>query len=185
MKCIRSSGPPSQQKFLLYHSRNSYCITAEILIASQQCFPRQYIPLSLTTDCSTTALHVFADASPKAYGTGVYIHCNNHSLLVMLKSRVAPVKQHSLPRPGLMIAAVAACLGLFVVQSLNLNAYWSDSQIVLCWLQSKKKFKPFIDHRVRAIQTVSTTWQYCPTACNPADLLTHRLTAQQLVDSMQ
>ena len=148
-------------------------ITAEILIASLQCFPRQYIPLSLTTDCSATALHVFADASPKAYGAVVYIQCNNHSSLVMSKSRVAPVKQHSLPRLELMAAVIAARLGSFVVQSLNLNAstfYWSDSQIVLCWLQSKKKLKPFIDHRVREIQIVSSTWQYCPMACNPADL---------------
>ena len=161
-------------------------ITADILIASQQWFPRQYIPSLLTASPSATALHVFADASPKAYGAATYIQCGNYSSLVMSKSRVAPVKQQSLPRLELMAAVVAARLGSFVHSSLNLNVsmyYWSDSQIVLCWLKSKKKLKSFIDHRVTEIKATTSLWKYCPTACNPAELLTCGLTAQQLADS--
>ena len=161
-------------------------ITADISVASKLCFPRQYIPTLLTADHSTTALHIFADASTKAYGAVVYIQCDNQSSLVISKSRVAPIKQHSLPRLELMAAVVAARLGSFVADSLNHrtnNYYWSDSQIVLCWLKSKKKLPPFVAHRVTEIQTTSSPWQYCPTACNPADLLTRGLTAQQLVDS--
>ena len=97
-----------------------------------------------------------------------------------------PLKQHSLPRLELMAAVIAARLGTFVVESLNLRTStycWSDSQIVLCWLKSKKKLKPFIEHRVTEIQASSSPWQYFPTACNPADLLTRGLTAQQLADS--
>jgi len=123
-------------------------ITADITLASQQCFPRQYIPKILTADSPAIALHVFDDASPKAYGAVVYIQCGNQSSLVISKSRIAPLKQHSLPRLELMAAAVAARLGLFVVTSLNLRTktfYWSDSQIVLCWLKSKKKLHPFIE----------------------------------------
>ena len=134
-------------------------ITADILIASQQYFPRQYIPSLPTADSSATVLHVFADASPKAYRAVVYIQCDNHSLLVMSKSRVAPVKQQSLPRLELMAAIIAARLGSFVVKSLNFRTntcYWSDSQIVLCRLKSKKKLKPFIEHRVTEIQTTSS-----------------------------
>ena len=59
----------------------------------------------------------------------------------MSKSRVAPVKQHSLPRLELMAAVVAARLGSFVDSSLNLSVnmyYWSDSQIVLCWLKARR-----------------------------------------------
>jgi len=131
-------------------------ITADISLASQQCFPRQYIPTLLTADSYTTALHVFADASTKAYGAVVYIQCGNQSSQVISKSRIAPLKRHTLPRLELMAAVVAARLGLFVVNSFNLKTntyYWSDSQIVLCWLKSKKKLQPFIEHRVKEIQT--------------------------------
>ena len=106
-------------------------IVADISIASQQCFPRQCIP---KLDPSAATLHVFADASPKAYGAAVYIHCGNHSSLLISKSRVAPVKQHTQPRLELMAAVIAARLGSFVVNSLNHTTdtfYWSDSQIVL------------------------------------------------------
>jgi len=65
---------------------------------------------------------------------------------------------------------------------LNIN-FWSDSQIVLCWLQSKKKLKPFIEHRVKGLLAVSSSWSYCPTDCNLADLLTRGLSAQQFVTS--
>ena len=104
----------------------------------------------------------------------------------MSKSHVAPLKQHTLPRLELMAAVIAARLGSFVVDSLTHNTvihYWSDSQIVLCWLQSKKKPKPFIEHRVKEILAISSIWKYCPTACNPADLLTRGLPAEQLVNS--
>ena len=160
-------------------------ICADILAVSQQRFSRQYIPRLLLAD-SANALHVFADASPKAYGAVVYIQRGNQSSLVISKSRVAPLKQQSLPRLELMAAVIAARLGSFVMDSLDLKTniyYWSDSQIVLCWLKSKKKLKSFIDHRVKEIQTTSSSWQYCPTAYNPADLLTRGLTAQQLADS--
>ena len=158
-------------------------IVADISIASQQCFPQQCIP---KLDPSATTLHVFADASPKAYGAAVYIQCGNHSSLLISKSRVALVKQHTLPRLELMAAVIAARLGSFVVNSLNHTTdifYWSDSQIVLYWIQSKKSLKPFIKHRVKEILDISSSWGYCPTACNPADLVIRGLTAEQLVDS--
>ena len=94
-------------------------ITPDILVASQY-FPRQFIPNLPLADSSVIALHVFADASPKAYGAVVYIQCGNHSSLVISKSRVAPLKQHSLPRLELMAAVIAARLGSFVVNSQHI-----------------------------------------------------------------
>jgi len=35
---------------------------------------------------------------------------------------------------------------------------------------------------LKDILAISTSWNYCPTACNLADLLTHGLQVQQLVD---
>ena len=158
-------------------------VVADISVALRQHFPRQYIPMLQMGDPSPTILHVFADASPKAYGTAVYIQYGNHSSLVMSKSCLAPLKQHRLE---LMAAVLAARLGSIVVDSLTHNTiihYWSDSQIVLCWLQSKKKLKPFIEYTVKEILAISSIWKYCPTACNPADLLTRGLPAEQLINS--
>ena len=169
MTCIRSNGPPSQQKFLMLHNSASRDNTS--------------LYLYITTDCSATALHVFADASLKVYGAVIHIQFNNHSSLVMSKSHVAPVKQHSPPRLELMAAVVAARLGSFVVQSLNLDAstfYWSDSHLLaskqeetwtIYWPQSKRNSDCIINMAV------------LPYGWYPTDLLTCGLTAQRLADS--
>jgi len=109
-------------------------IVANISVALQQSFQRQYIHILTVVDPSSTILHVFAVASPKAYGAAVCIQHGNYSSLVISKLRVAPLKQNTLSRLKLMVAAVAAHLGSFVVDSLNHTYkiyYWSDSQIVL------------------------------------------------------
>ena len=46
----------------------------------------------------TTQFHVFADASIKAYSAVAYLQVNNHTALVIAKTRVAPVKQLTLPK---------------------------------------------------------------------------------------
>ena len=54
------------------------------------------------------------------------------------------------------------------------------SQIVLHRLRSTKEHKPFVANRVREIKELTslTDWKYCPTADNPADLLTRSITSQ-------
>ena len=51
------------------------------------------------------------------------------------------------------------------------------------WIYSDKKLKPFVSNRVAEIRSVCTTWRYCPSADNPADLLTRGITADQLYKS--
>ena len=62
---------------------------------------------------------------------------------------------------------------------------WTDSQIVLYWLQSNKKLDTFVSHRVTEIHqlTSSAKWNFCPTSDNPADLLTRGITSSQLKSS--
>ena len=129
-------------------------------------------------------LHVFADASTKAYGTVVLLSCPEQTIFVMAKGRVAPLKRITLPKLELMPAVIAARLARFVVESLgqNVSVHLStDSQIVLFWLQSNKFLPQFISHRVGEIQQLipSATWRHCPTADNPADLLTRGLSFEQ------
>ena len=47
-------------------------------------------------------LHLFTDASKKAYGACAYIVGPNQAMLVMSKNRVAPTKKIKLPKLGLM-----------------------------------------------------------------------------------
>jgi len=99
-------------------------------------------------------LHVFADASIKAYGAVVFLLRSDQTTLVMAKGRVAPLKQVTLPRLELMAAVIASRLTRFVTDSLRLDVpthLWTDSQIVLFWLQSTKPLPQFIEHWVREI----------------------------------
>ena len=59
--------------------------------------PRQYFPLSSTWP-NDVKLHVFVDASTKAYGTVAYLNSSqeNYSSFVMAKSRIAPTKELTL-----------------------------------------------------------------------------------------
>ena len=109
----------------------------------------------------------------------------------MAKTRVAPIKQLTLPKLELMAALIGARLLSFIHNTMmdlypTLEVYlWSDSQIVLSWLHSNKQLKQFIANRVNSIRELfpPSIWHYCPTQENPADVLTRGLTNQQMLSS--
>ena len=84
------------------------------------------------TPSSPVALHIFADASTKAYGAVAYLHQNKQVAFTMSKTRVAPLKPLTLPRLELSAAVLAARFGDFIVRSLQhshfqINTHlWSD-----------------------------------------------------------
>nr|XP_006815893.1 PREDICTED: uncharacterized protein LOC102809680 [Saccoglossus kowalevskii] len=132
-------------------------------------------------------LHVFVDASDKAYGAAVYLHRDMHSSLVIAKSRVAPQKQDiTLPRLELMAALTGSRLLRFVFDAfkgkINIEQYimWSDSQIVLHWLKRDKRLPIFVANRVREINQFPCVIKYCPTLDNPADLVTRGISDNKL-----
>ena len=65
------------------------------------------------------ALHAFADASMKAYGTVAYLQSGNQVDLVMAKTRVCPLKKTTLPRLELWAIAIAANLAKFIISELQ------------------------------------------------------------------
>lgn len=162
-------------------------IAANIAEATTLPIIRKYTASIPTPHGTSTNIHVFADASHKAYGAVAYIQQDQQpASLLMSKSRAAPLKQLSLPRLELKAAVLAAKLSVFIRTSLNIDCtlyLWSDSQIVLHWIASQKTLKPFISHRVNEIRSISTCWKYCPSVDNPADLLTRGVTFQQMNSS--
>ena len=118
----------------------------------------------------------------------VYFQQGNISLLTVSKSRAAPLKTLSVLKLELMAAVLAARLCLFITTSSNITCsvqLWTDGQIVLYWITSKRKLKPFVVNCVSEIESVLTSWRNCLSANNPANLLTQSLTYGQLHSSVQ
>ena len=160
-----------------------HCIASNLMQAPQFHIPRWYFSNDQFT------LHVFVDVSMKAYGAVAYICDGTHSSFVMAKARVAPLKGHTLPRLELMAALTGSRICKFISSSLDHLRFniimWSDSQIALCWISSKKRLKPFVTNRVNETQELlpNATWKYIPTHDNPADLVTRGISFTTLNDS--
>ncbi|XP_037924328.1 uncharacterized protein LOC119660022 [Hermetia illucens] len=120
------------------------------------------IPRYLETKNATVSLHAFSDASERAYGVVIYLRSvNNHGdikvTLLCSKSRMAPLKTITLPRLELCAATFWARLTDRVTKILNMDIgsihYWTDSQIVLAWTQSRPSlFHTFVANRISSIQ---------------------------------
>lgn len=109
----------------------------------------------------------------------------NH--FVMPKSTITSTKELTLLQWELTAAMISTRLDSYLQGQLHESKVylWSNSQIVLQWLRSTKELTPFISYYAREIkERISvTTWKYCPTLDNPADLLTRCIKSQQLTSS--
>ncbi|XP_063636012.1 uncharacterized protein LOC134806617 [Cydia splendana] len=140
-------------------------------------------------------IHVFSDASERAYGACLYIRSIDRSgqvkvHLLTSKSKIVPIKPTTIPRLELCGALMAARLCNKVVSSLTLHfnerRFWCDSTIVLGWLRTPPtNLKSFVRNRVHEIQesTGGHTWSYVPSKDNPADLVSRGVKADQISGS--
>ena len=111
-------------------------------------------------------LCVFSDASQDAFGTCAYIRQRTNGdkyqvRLIAAKSRVAPLKQLSVPRLELQAAVLASRLAKTIEQESRLQfksvKLFTDSSITLAWLQSPSgSFKPFVSSRVHEEKSRAT-----------------------------
>lgn len=127
-------------------------------------------------------LHGFGDASTKAYCAVVYlVYVTKEGIYAKLltsKSRVAPLKELTIPRLELMSARILAQLMDTVKKALESQLkfsrvrYWSDSRTALCWIQNRGEWKQFVRHRVNEILKLTNKehWGHCPGEENPADI---------------
>ena len=151
-------------------------------------FPRCLQPANVSGD---SELHVFTDASAVAYGAVAYLlwpTVNGPEVrLVAAKARVAPLRQTTIPRLELMASLVASRLAQTICDEFKIKpasvTFWSDSRIVLHWLNSKSvSFKPFVGVRVAKIQSIwdPNFWRFVPTELNPADDLSRGILLEEV-----
>ena len=137
---------------------------------------------SLKQEVLECYLHGFGDASNKAYCAVVYFVYRTwdgvHVRLLTSRSRVAPLKELTIPRLELMSARILAQLMSTVKNALeeqvtlNGTSYWLDSKTAICWIQNRGEWKQFVRHRVNEILKLSAKdeWRHCPGEDNPADI---------------
>ena len=104
------------------------------------------------------SLCVFADASQEAFGACAYIRQKTKEstyevTFVAAKSRVAPLKQLTIPRLELQAAVLASRLAKSILDERRIQfesvKFLTDSTITLAWIQcASRSFKPFVSSRV-------------------------------------
>ena len=95
-------------------------ITSNIQQTSAFSIPRYYFDCNYSYG-ETKQIHIFVDASMKAYGAVAYIRQGKCSSLVMSKTRIAPLKGLTLPWLKLMAALIGTRLYKFISSSLALD----------------------------------------------------------------
>lgn len=156
------------------------------------------IPRRVVSDLSSNvSLHGFCDASQEAYGACIYLcsRLTNAKIqvrLLMSKSRVAPMHTTTIPRlelcgalllSELMVEARTelARIGI-TVQSTDIHL-WTDSTVVIGWIQAEVQLKVFVANRVTQIRDMTEIkmWRYVPTSDNPADLISRGVPVESIL----
>nr|XP_049706077.1 uncharacterized protein LOC126056582 [Helicoverpa armigera] len=137
-------------------------------------------------------LYGFSDASKLAYAAVVYLRVVDemgviHVSLIASKTKVAPVKQVSIPRLELCGAVLLTKLILEVADVMNIqkeNLYaFTDSEVVLAWLNSHpSRWKTFVANRVSEILSNLDThhWAHVASKQNPADCASRGICPSEL-----
>jgi hypothetical protein len=128
-------------------------------------------------------LHGFCDASERAYAAVVYLVVQTDSercvRFVASKTRVAPLRELSIPRLELLSSLLLARLmdtatnSLLPSISLGHPICYTDLKVALYWMVgSTKEWKQFVQNRVSDIRGLVpiSCWRHCRGTDNPADL---------------
>ncbi|XP_066592932.1 uncharacterized protein [Prorops nasuta] len=142
-------------------------------------------------------LHGFCDASQYGYGACIYIKTKNTQgeskcQLLCAKSRVAPIKELTIPRLELCAASILAKLYQDTIKVIDLKPndifLWSDSMIVIHWINMQaSKLKPFVANRVTSIlkMTLASWWCHVASENNPADALSRGQMPKEFVNNQK
>ena len=137
-------------------------------------------------DAKEVELHVFVDASDRAFSAVAYVRIidNNHNISVTFlaaRAKVGPIKQISVNRMELQAAVLGCRLANQIKSEMALQFtrryFWYDSMTVGAWINSKNRtYKTFVALRVTELleSTTRNEWRYVRSHQNPADLATKR-----------
>lgn len=138
-------------------------------------------------------LNHFSDACENGYGTVSFLKLTNdkglvHCALMMGKSRVAPLKQTTIPRMELTAAMMAVNVDKMMRKELEIDlqdsAFWTDSTAVLKYIANEAlRLKTFVANRIAAIKenTNVEQWNHVDTSENPADCASRGLTVEKFL----
>lgn len=148
--------------------------------------------LHVSSAIKSIELHGFSDASHLAMAAVVYIRVTTnldevYVTLVCAKTKVAPLKQLTIPRLELTAALLLSRLISNTKCALDLTEcpifLWTDSAVTLTWISANPaRWKDFIRNRVTVIQEIvpSASWKFVPGKENPADCTTRGVNANLL-----
>lgn len=156
----------------------------ELHSLNQIAIPRCYTPFEGHAEILNRDLHIFCDASERAYGSVAYMRTENneghvHVSFVLARSRVAPRKQLTIPHLELSAALTGVQVANILQAELTVDIIhvilWSDSATVLQWLKFDScRNKVFVGTWMAEIQSLIDidSWRYDDSANNPADVIT-------------
>lgn len=150
----------------------------------------------ITFDAVHYDLIGFCDASMKGYCGVVYLRITSkkaaiNTYLVCAKSKVAPLKQITIPRLELCAAVLLAKLMEFVLQNFEGKIQFrkmfafTDSSVALHWIRSSPhNWQTFVSNRVSYVQErlSPSVWYHIPSELNPADCGSRGLLPHELIN---
>ena len=153
-------------------------------------FQRCIIPAGFAD--AVAELHHFCDGSQVGFGACSYIRLVSpsgkiHVALVTAKSRLAPLKQVSIPRLELSAAVLSVELDTLLRRELDVHligsTFWTDSEIVRSYIHNEsKRYKVFVANRISLIRQHSepAQWLHVDGTQNPADVVSRGCNADNL-----
>lgn len=143
--------------------------------------------LTKTSCYSNLQMHIFCDASTKAFCAVAYWRWTDNKLITRVafiasKCRVAGNKPITVPRLELQAAVLAARLADTITKEHKMTAerriFWSDSTTVLHWIRNDSRcYKTYVANRLGEIDELTkiNEWRYVPTKLNVADIATREI----------
>ncbi|UYV84330.1 hypothetical protein LAZ67_X001862 [Cordylochernes scorpioides] len=142
-------------------------------------------------DRRTWTLHIFMDRSNAAFAACAYLRSgfpgSVQVQLLMARSRVAPMKNTTIPRLELVACEIGSRLAVHIKFMMEFEdipiTLWTDSTTALAWIKRDMNWSVFVAGRVKKIRQNSsiTDWRHVPGKENPADIPSRGASISQLI----